>query len=814
MDVDDVRARAARLLERHAERLKSRAMEDDDSDSQDEQEKGNVNVTSHRSDDMQREKANEENEEEEEEEEDESMDPPAAPETARAAAVELPAGTQSTDGIAPSSSSLASRSVPTPGRGRQGRQDAENVETYLLQRGRESQAQLRRAALEAKREEASEYTFAPTISKKAQNLLREEPVVVRLQREHLRQQEALRISREEQQREAENDLPTFTPHINAGSGAGLVGDVASRTTAWEERRYARRAESVKQAEEDIEAEMQDNPKINKYSHAIAKRLIEQGKRSANVGEHLHSLGAQMEASRRKAEEDMLMEKFPGSPSITRMAAELHREGSVGDRLYQNAVEMQRRREEKAAELEREKMEKSRFVSTNRRGVVGEGNATPEKPRQQGHSLYERAVLSAQKKKLMREKQLEDAQNAARPKLSKRSLKIASTMEDPRERLSKLRPKQVLALELLYEERARQVDEAKKGARLQSHHKSAKKSFRLSDLADQELTYKPAVDPISEKISELRQQGAEGGYEKDVGTRLYNYRKKYRKDYSERKKQNMLKELEDCTFRPNIAPSRRTFGIVHGDNGAQTDSKVDAAESSKAGSDAYARFKKWKERRDKKVEQQTLERESKALKDCTFQPNLKSRGGTPKKKAGTGAPSNIERRISQRRVSSEAMDLRSQERRKQTGNAYYAIPDSVLNLSGMTPDMASSARSIADRAVARAVQNQMVLSSEDKTLRVAARVPLSADDSIVAHAERMRRAHAERRYKMHSDLMNQLRNDHSYHGYTNENPSVIGASGVPVSIPVRPNARPAKHVPKSVFEKALRMPVKPGTIKLQ
>ena len=135
MDVDDVRARAARLLERHAERLKSRAMEDDDSDSQDEQEKGNVNVTSHRSDDMQREKANEENEEEEEEEEDESMDPPAAPETARAAAVELPAGTQSTDGIAPSSSSLASRSVPTPGRGRQGRQDAENVETYLLQRG-------------------------------------------------------------------------------------------------------------------------------------------------------------------------------------------------------------------------------------------------------------------------------------------------------------------------------------------------------------------------------------------------------------------------------------------------------------------------------------------------------------------------------------------------------------------------------------------------------------------------------------------------------------------------------------------------------
>ena len=167
MDVDDVRARAARLLERHAERLKSRAMEDDDSDSQDEQEKGNVNVTSHRSDDMQREKANEENEEEEEEEEeDESMDPPAAPETARAAAVELPAGTQSTDGIAPSSSSLASRSVPTPGRGRQGRQDAENVETYLLQRGRESQAQLRRAALEAKREEASEYTFAPTISKR------------------------------------------------------------------------------------------------------------------------------------------------------------------------------------------------------------------------------------------------------------------------------------------------------------------------------------------------------------------------------------------------------------------------------------------------------------------------------------------------------------------------------------------------------------------------------------------------------------------------------------------------------------------------
>ena len=61
-------------------------------------------------------------------------------------------------------------------------------------------------------------------------------------------------------------------------------------------------------------------------------------------------------------EEKFYEEVPGNPAITRMAAQLQREGPIGDRLYNSAVEQQQRHRERVERAELEKIERAKAAA--------------------------------------------------------------------------------------------------------------------------------------------------------------------------------------------------------------------------------------------------------------------------------------------------------------------------------------------------------------------------------------------------------------------------------------------------------------------
>ena len=97
------------------------------------------------------------------------------------------------------------------------------------------------------------------------------------------------------------------------------------------------------------AEATHQPQINNRS----KQLVA-GKRYEDVSEYLYSLAPAQRMHMENMKEEKFYEEVPGNPAITRMAAQLQREGPIGDRLYNSAVEQQQRHRERVerAVLER------------------------------------------------------------------------------------------------------------------------------------------------------------------------------------------------------------------------------------------------------------------------------------------------------------------------------------------------------------------------------------------------------------------------------------------------------------------------------
>ena len=129
-----------------------------------------------------------------------------------------------------------------------------------------------------------------------------------------------------------------------------------------------------------------------------------------------------------------------------MAAQLEREGAIGDRLYNNAVEQQQRRREKIERSELEKIERAKAAAAfhsntqkHLRHLAGRNRANNggnDKSNLPGHSLYNRAQQVLKKKDKLRQLESKAKEAQARPRLSKRSLRLANKMESSSERLTK------------------------------------------------------------------------------------------------------------------------------------------------------------------------------------------------------------------------------------------------------------------------------------------------------------------------------------------------------------------------------------------
>ena len=179
------------------------------------------------------------------------------------------------------------------------------------------------------------------------------------------------------------------------------GDLSQRLETWRKRRNERRQEAKNLIIQEQEALMRETPEINAYSHELADELIADGKRHPDVSEHLYSLAPEFDRKVEWMKAQQMAAEVPATPAITRMAMSLEREGKVGDRLYEAALETRAKLSQA-----RQKAAASDEFKASRGGVTSETKAR-QKNKVIGHSLYERAVNTRNKKDAMRKKQQSD-----------------------------------------------------------------------------------------------------------------------------------------------------------------------------------------------------------------------------------------------------------------------------------------------------------------------------------------------------------------------------------------------------------------------
>jgi hypothetical protein len=543
----------------------------------------------------------------------------------------------------------------------------------------------------------------------------------RLYNDHSRKQARFRELEARLAAKAARDAPTFRPQINppilgheanagargGGGGGGGDGDLSKRLTTWKRRRSERLAEGLKVKEEEELAALRATPAINASSSRVAERHIAEGLRDPDVAEHLYALAPQMEDKLVRMRAQKMADEEPNSPLITRMAKDLEREGTIGDRLYKAAVDQQDHLERMRREHEDESDRKAKREASRKH--ANEVSAAQRSGRV-GHSLYERAVENMKKKDEMRLKKQREIIDAQTQKhITPRSRKLAAaSREASMKRLAKLTPRAVRERELWKRKQDARAGHNADSRELPHQHRGVGNSdlefFRPSEELDEEHTHAPAVNPVSAIVAEVRNQRRFPGEKgKNFGHRLYSDAKNWRRKTVEQlKKEQDAKEMAECTFAPNTARSKRTFvatmgydieeaevsqqreeggrsggggSDVEGNGGNSNDGDNDGVNSnddddtrsvvsrastrrgggggSGVGRSGVSHFNtpdrlvRWQQNKDRRIKQMQKAQYDKATKDCTFRPNLnaskKSRSSTPKSKGDSSSPNMPARR---------------------------------------------------------------------------------------------------------------------------------------------------------------------------
>ena len=538
------------------------------------------------------------------------------------------------------------------------------------------------------------------------------------------------------------------------------------------------------------AEATHKPQINNRS----KQLVA-GKRYEDVSEYLYSLAPAQRMHMENMKEEKFYEEVPGNPAITRMAAQLQREGPIGDRLYNSAVEQQQRHRERVERAELEKIERAKaaaaFHSNTQRDLRnlasrggGRGNIDNQNDggnsAPQGHSLYNRAQQVLKKKDKLRQLESKAKEAQARPRLSKRSLRIANKLEKPSERLTKHTKQQMRELQMLSIKREiNDYERNNVGARQQSHHN--KKGHLPSDILDPELTFQPQVNKISERIAKTKNavKNLQKGERKiDFGERLHRDHKTWHKDLHRLRKEKEDKELAECTFQPNRSKSKRTYQKMGMGNGTTNSNRMNNNMMNDA---PEYRLNKWLRKRDQKIERKIKERNDGYLKGCTFEPNVDRRQSrVRKKKAGSGAPENSKHRVAwnkERRASQRFSMVQ-----KIAENDYNIISSPYISneMSYEDDDDVENSNVVEQDRMNRQYNNNRT-PPRSRNGNKPPETPEQArerrrQESEKKHMLRMRKAHANRRHQRASNIRNQLRDPYSVSGNTNPDWKAIGAGG--------------------------------------
>jgi hypothetical protein len=356
-------------------------------------------------------------------------------------------------------------------------------------------------------------------------------------------------------------------------------------------------------------------------------------------------------------------------------------------------------------------------------------------------------------------------------------------EAPLVRLSKMTPTQKRELQIWKIRRDLDAEQLR-DARDLPHQKGS--GFHLSDLNDEELTFQPAVNPISAQIAAVR--NTLSGLT-DVGDRLHAESKTWRKKSVEQlSKELEEKEMKECTFKPNTKKSKTTF-----------QSSLGYDTRSRGGMNTPDRLSRWQEKRDLKVLRMQKEKADKVNENCTFIPNLDESKGPRRTlvvSAGTGAPTNTRRR-------SEMQKIYSEDRQRRASAVFYERQKRAKEESDRIKTALSPHKPLHMHPTLHSKTTAHVVANEESEVQ----------SPIDQHLNRMAKARANREMRRNSTLVNQLRNPWSVNGSTNPDLISVGADLAPVPkdhVTRSSEKMGSKKKKKGGFRhKALRPPVMPG-----
>ena len=405
------------------------------------------------------------------------------------------------------------------------------VEDLLMKRNEEYKANL-----EARKREKEVYEVSslrsPRINKSSQAMKRGEPVYERLyesRRRSLAKNEVLKHSL----REAEKEEVRGQPEINPVSRTLSRG--VDSFFRWEEERR-KKAEALKrELEENERKSVTMHPKINKKS----KQLVQsKDDRFLPVEDRLMTW--QLEQEEKKHRLRASTPTGDGRPTISAHSANLVRPGRVGDRLYNLAMNTDEKR-------------KSLLAKHQRDLILQRDSST-------GQRLFS-PLINPRSAALIRDKPIEEIlqESGKKSEEERRHLegKLARKMERER-RSSSMGPVSKFLVDMMEHRTHKSAED-----RLQQpiHNLKSRAKDTLEDSQSQAYTFKPAVNPKSTKLYSNKVGKPSMSHQERV-QRLQELEQQRIHWLEQQRKQREEEEVKECTFAPErIAETSYQSNVV-------------------------------------------------------------------------------------------------------------------------------------------------------------------------------------------------------------------------------------------------------------
>jgi len=492
----------------------------------------------------------------------------------------------------------------------------DRVENILLAKGMEYEIDIEHKRMEQEARMEKDTTFQPTICKQSKDMANSSEMVFdRLQnwgeqqrdRKAQNQQQAADHKEKSSTMESESRVALVLGEAKKGKRAEQFIPVITERSQRKQREYhdcltwgeeqKKKQEELREKYDELElAEVRPAPIISDRSRKLAEKQDREGKIEDTL---LAWKDKKKELQENKTAEEA-DERCPYQPQITQYAANLEREGDVGSRLYNKAFEYRAKRQEEIERqmLEIEQMAKGGHSSPRRHGSYAYEHNVEAEPRTLPIELdlHRREMERQQYRDQLMQEQHQEEANMHYPRINAMSDLIAEKLpENSVQRL--LKPKVVWE--------APEDDE------------------------DPDLTFKPKVNPRSIEIN--NEKLARGEVSADRNEYLYQKDEENKYRMEQARKRALDKEMEECTFQPNINRNSQSMPS--------------------SSHSVVARTQQWQKQRNARMRAEREAQEKKEMENCTFRPTIRDykpkKEKNKKKQDNYGVDQHLERQVSAR-----------------------------------------------------------------------------------------------------------------------------------------------------------------------